>query len=192
MDDFYTPSEKQRQQVQAIVDEVNINVGRFVLEWSHVEGHLRTLELMHNDGVFRPLDSLDGVNLSKTRRFVERVKLLPPAHRSLRRWLLDTYKMRNLILHGMLIFRGKSDSEVMHPAIIHIDFPSTLAAQKGWPRVSQAAAPAHRNSADPSKTFRAEKMADLVAETKQVREQLLKIIESIHKHSALQVSQEQP
>ena len=80
-----------------------------------------------------------SVDLIKTRRFPERVKLVIPKPMKgepfgMRDWLLKTIKVRNLILHGVLIFHRPGDEKVSTPVIIHRDFVSVLAASRGVPR----------------------------------------------------------
>ena len=118
---MYTPTEEQKKQAKGAMDQASLVIGRFVLAWSRVEANLRTLELMHvGNYCFRPVENLKSINLNKTLRFADRVKLVIPKHiegerLAVHEWLLHAHKVRNLILHGMMIFHGAKGSNVRTP-----------------------------------------------------------------------------
>ena len=185
---FYTPTEEQKKQAEKAIGQANLAIGRFVTAWSRVDAHLRTLELMHvGKRCFRPVENLASVDLKKNRRFAERVKLVVPKQIEGERfvihdWLLETAKVRNLILHGRMDFYGKTGSNILTPVIIHTDFTSTLAASKGFPNVTAAHVPLYKNSLKADTVIRLDKLEILIDEAKHVETVLRKVIEFTHKH----------
>ena len=184
---YFAPTEKQEEQAEKATDQANLVIGRFVLAWSRVEMHLRTLELMHEgDYRFRPVRDLESIDLHKKRRFRDRVNLVVPKELNgqrfeVRDWLLQTQKIRNLVIHGFMIFQGAGDSGVVTPAIIHSDFIATGAATEGFPNISTVQAPTHRHSLSPDALIDVSRLNVLIEEAKQIEDILLKLIDSVHR-----------
>ena len=104
--------------------QVDLMRGQFASAWSRLEMRLRSLELMHTGKHhFEPVD-LKSVEVKSPRRFRERVQhVIPPGE--VRDWLLRTQKIRNVVLHGVLI--GLDGA----PVLAHADFQASLEAGRG-------------------------------------------------------------
>ena len=171
---------------EAETTHVDLLRGRFASAWSLVETRLRTLELMHvGRHTFRPVADVTAIDLKVPRRFEQRVKLVVPKG-GCRKWLVETHRLRNLLLHGVLI---RVDGE---PAIIHADFQATLeAGLRASPNrlATKAVVPIYANSVDPETTFRIlEGGPRLVSESENVRSVLGRVIEAAHAHGSSTLS----
>lgn len=193
---FYTPTEEQKKQVEAAIEQANLTVGRFVLEWSRIEGFLRTLELMRTDAKkyeFRPVPDLYAIDLKKTRKFRQRVGLVIPKNLGpggfpIHDWLIETSKVRNQLLHGTMIFRSRKDDKDSEaeriPTIVHSDFVSTMMASEGFPNVVEIHIPAFKNSLRADSVILITELDALIDQAKSVGETLQQLIVDAHSRGA--------
>ena len=173
------------------VESATVMIGRFVVAWSRVEQHLRTLELMRTeDGRFRdPLATLDEVDITKTTRFADRLKLVIPKRVGGQRnpqydWLKETHKVRNLVIHGALhLRRRRAPASPVRSTIIHSDFFATIMAGEGFPRGGKARAPNMRNSLPGATIIDVSRLDSLLEECAEVERSLRARIDSIHVQS---------
>lgn len=154
------------------LDRANLMRGRFVSVWSWVEMRLRALELMHvGNYQFKPVD-LDKVRLKSGKRFRERAKEVIPPGDTLD-WLLYTHKIRNLVLHGVLIVY---DGDLV---LVHADMQATLEA--GQER-NEAKIPTYPHSVPPDSVFSITECHVSIAKAHQIAGYLLQPIETAHKY----------
>lgn len=185
---FYTPTEEQKNQAQNVFDEANLTIGRFICAWSRIEMALRSLELMHvGNHSFRPISDLHSIELKKSMRFAERVKLVVPKQIDgeqfeIYDWLIEGNKLRNLILHGYMILRrtGQGPGHIGVPSIVHSDLVATAAARKGFPDVWESHAPIYKHSMSPDTIVEVEKLNRIIDEAKDVEKMLIRVIDTTH------------
>lgn len=151
--------------------------GQFVSAWSWLEMRLRALELMHTGKYrFQPLD-LSENELKSGRRFRERVReVIPPG--DTRTWLLHTQKIRNLVLHGILI---GLDGNL---ALVHADLQATLEAGR---ERNQAKIPSYRKSLSPDQVVRILHLRSSVIKAHEVAGFLLETINEAHRYGEVRL-----
>lgn len=141
---------------------------------------------MHcGDYQFEPVDDLDSVDLNKNRRFKERIDLIVPKDfrvgpnkTKLYDWLLHTHKVRNLLLHGIMISRRGAEGGTFDTVITHLDFVATMWASRGFPEVAEARIPMHKGSLNPDTSIVVSGLGSLIEEIKGVEGLLRELVET--------------
>lgn len=160
-------------------------VGEFLVLWSRIEACVRAMELMRTDaGAFAPVDDVHALDLSSTRRFRERIRYAVPKHLStadgdVRRWLLETSKLRNLLIHGGVFLYATDDGNVL-PFVAHADMVATALASAEYPDVTRVSVPNHANSAAPNTTLSPGQVEELIADARAVLAVFVGHIERVH------------
>lgn len=163
-------------------------VGEFLVLWSRIEACVRALELMRTDaGGYAPVADVHALDLSSTRRFRERVRYAVPKHLRaadglVRRWLIETSKLRNLLIHGGVFLYAADDGQVV-PFICHADMVATVLASAEYPDATRAAVPNHANSAPPNTTLAPDQVEDLIAEARAVLAVVVGHIEDVREEA---------
>lgn len=160
------------------LDQANLMRGQFVSAWSWLEMRLRALELMHTGKHrFKPVD-LGKSRLKSGKRFRERVQeVIPPG--DMRAWLLQTQKIRNLVLHGVLI---GLDGEL---ALAHADMQATLEAGR---ERNEAKIPSYSSSLPPDQVVRVLNLKTSVERAHKVAGFLREAIDDAHRYGEVRLS----
>lgn len=139
---------------------------------------LRSLELMHTGKHhFEPVD-LKSVEVKSPRRFRERVQhVIPPGE--VRDWLLRTQKIRNVVLHGVLI--GLDGA----PVLAHADFQASLEAGRGR---SAAVMPSYRRSLSPDQVVNILKLQPSIVKAHEVADFLSKTVDEAHEYGEVRLT----